>query len=166
MFRDLGAPAPARFLLADTYSNSYQHIEDHPDNLLITYASVGLGARLQGFRFRTLPVRDHSGTDAVLPALENLERRYPRLLTRRAVLYIDTAASNACILGAFASYALRHNVRLMTENNLAPLSAADRREQISLLPADLTREANGPPTPLCAAFNHNQASLYRGGDGP
>ena len=166
MFRDLGAPAPARFLLADTYSNSYQHIEDHPDNLLITYASVGLGARLQGFRFRTLPVRDHSGTDAVLPALENLERRYPRLLTRRVVLYIDTAASNACILGAFASYALRHNVWLMTENNLAPLSAADRREQISLLPADLTREANGAPTPLCAAFNHNQASLYRGGDGP
>lgn len=166
MFRDLGAPAPSRFLLADTYTNSYQHIEDHPDNLLITYASVGLEARLQGFQFRTLPVRDHSGADAVSPTLENLVSRYPRLMTRRVVLYINTAASNACILGAFASYSLRHNIWLMSENNLAPLSAADRREEIRLLPADLTREASGMPTPLCAAFNHHQASLYRGGDEP
>lgn len=159
MFRDLGSTAPSRFLLADTYSHSYEHIEDHPDNLLVTYASVGLGVRLQGFQFRTLPVREHAGAEAVTPTLSNLEKRYPRQLTRRVVLYLNTTASNSCILGAFASYSLRHNRWLMTENNLAPLSEADRKEQIRLLPANLTPQVAGTPTALCTAFNNNQASL-------
>jgi len=166
MFRELGSPAPSRFLLADTYSNSYQHIEDHPDNLLVSHASIGLGVRLQGFRFRTLPVREHPDAPAVTPSLANLESRYPRLLTRRVVLYINTANTNSCILGAFARYAMRHNRWLMSENNFAPLSVADRKEQISLLPADLTRQIPGSPAALCAAYNNNHASLNRGAEGP
>jgi len=150
--RSLGIQPPARYQLAATYGSAYQNLGNHPDNLLLAPTNPSLSARLQGARFRILPVRLREGDEAVAADPENLNT-YPTELVKGLYFYLNTASAQACITRAFADFMLQHNATLMAENDLTPLSPAQRQSARMVLRKLDERSPLGPDSPtLCRAY--------------
>lgn len=152
----LGITLPSRYLLAASYNRSFLNISSHPDNLLFSPTTPSLKARLQGAKFRIVPIQVRQNKAAVEPSSDNIDL-YPAELVRTIFLYVSSRHPNRCIIYDFGDFMLSHNATLMNENNLIPLRTEEREQALREIRRhrDVPLEDNS--NPLCLGY---QKSLH------
>lgn len=148
----LGIRPPGHYKLAAIYDSAYQNLGNHPDNLLLAPTSPGTTARLQGARFRILPVRRDRNTAALVPSAQTMAE-YPAEMIKGLYLYLNTKSDEACIMMSFADFMIRYNNTLMNENDLIPLTPAQQRAALLVLQKQAQQIPLKTTSPaLCRAY--------------
>lgn len=157
--KELGIKMPDKFRLAANYTEIYNSGASDTDVLIYTYYSPSLNARLLGYQFRLLPVRESSSNKPIFPSPATISSQYPQKLKSQIVLALMTDKTNSCIAVNFAYFMLAFNKMLLFEQNMAPIGIRDLRESLDTINS-IDMSAVSDASPFCSEVLHSTLKTH------